>query len=810
MFAKASTRLDNGEAIVYYKVPQDQQFEVVPGLSIHKMDKNTFIPMRALMNEHCVYFDSYDSSDGVIAGSPKLGIISSVDKEGNPDLSTVNGVTTFTFLHLIATLEASDKPYAERIAQLEKAYVKNEPSGKVLTIAGKYFAIAKFTNVDDPKFRRVLILEPASYTYRDAILSLMDLKKATDRSSTDGERFGSLDEKKSLLSPYCQMKLLTRMFDVLGVVHSDGNLGDPSSEGVLPWVMQTLEFLRQHNNSNRSAKLIVAVESVIAEYKKNDRPFSMQFISDLIRKSHYFGMLLLEHNLRLENASSELKIRNAVTGSKDTFIDSGFNLDEVAYRDLGGHYQNVSFEIGDGVKYTTKRMYADSSLLSYMGLSGRMIEHSKVVFKDSLFTSAVQMSDEQARLSHIAASFEGVEMKEESEMSAPKPTTESFAELRELFNPDVDCVYNFKSVSDGGPKAFYKKVLPRAVYESKEGKYMYRTYPSEANGFVIQAGDTIQLFGDVTHTYHVESVVRQKVTKNGKTTYKTVKIKLDQRDGVDCTYNKALNECKPSDISAIVSREIPTDYSEEELKQHDYYQSKEWKAKASDAIDRTKNAKKITSLSEFEGTRDMMVNVAKDAKVVLFYPVRNSDESIFTILEKLQKDIEEGKAPSEAEFIPVNTAIDPAILDDEAAVEDARDEFTKRMKEAVEQLRTVENLNGIVVIPLKGTNASVWGNPDQAAKIPMLKSIKESYVAKYISFTSEPKFNAKTKAKRVTKAEPALAAPVAAIAAPKAAEVAAPIAAPKAAAEPKEVVKKPKDKVEEIVKSGTDFATIRD
>lgn len=133
------------------------------------------------------------------------------------------------------------------------------------------------------------------------------------------------------------------------------------------------------------------------------------------------------------------------------------------------------------------------------------------------------------------------------------------------------------------------------------------------------------------------------------------------------------------------------------------------------------------------------------------------------------------------------------------------------MKEAVEQLEsTVENLNGIVVIPLKGTNAKVWGNPDQAAKVNMLKNIKESYVAKYISFTSEPKFNAKTKAKRVTKAEPALAAPVAAIAAPKAAEVAAPIAAPKAATEPKEVVKKPKDKVEEIVKSGTDFATIRD
>ena len=83
--------------------------------------------MDDMINRQGIHFDSNEYE------IPNVYLI-------NNDKSTVKGIETFSFLHLIAKTEPSPLEYDKRIKQLEDSFVRN---GK-LTVSGYYFAIGSY------------------------------------------------------------------------------------------------------------------------------------------------------------------------------------------------------------------------------------------------------------------------------------------------------------------------------------------------------------------------------------------------------------------------------------------------------------------------------------------------------------------------------------------------------------------------------------------------------------------------------------------------------------------------------------------
>jgi len=232
-------------------------------------DNQRFITVRDMLYHYGISFEEYENGDNV--GLPVIGLITD-------SMSTVKGIKSYDILHYIASVEASTLSYEDRIKQLESAFVKD---GK-LTITGKYFATAKLTKVDDPKFKRVLILEPSQYTFREALAYQRELSERVHRSN--GELTGGiLEEKAKAMSQASQKRLLTSMFTALGCI--DGS-GLAIGAGVLPYVEYTLNYLESIQNSRfvRFRNIINDIRDLIQEWKNSGKDFDMDFISAAMGK----------------------------------------------------------------------------------------------------------------------------------------------------------------------------------------------------------------------------------------------------------------------------------------------------------------------------------------------------------------------------------------------------------------------------------------------------------------------------------------------------------------------------------------------
>jgi hypothetical protein len=155
--AKADKALETStKNMAVFKLPGA---DITPagGLRLYK-NIGTWVSMRSLIDEYGVIFDS-DT-----LGMPKVRLITK-------DQVTVNGVTTFAFLHYLVQSEHPRKDgqteeeyrteYLKRLSKLQEIFVTKDGGVDRLIVAGKYFATARFTAAQDDQFLRNVILEPS-------------------------------------------------------------------------------------------------------------------------------------------------------------------------------------------------------------------------------------------------------------------------------------------------------------------------------------------------------------------------------------------------------------------------------------------------------------------------------------------------------------------------------------------------------------------------------------------------------------------------------------------------------------------------
>jgi hypothetical protein len=154
-------------------------------LEIRKMNKGTFTSLEAMVEDYGVQFDTDE------LGLPKVMLIDGTK------IDTVEGITTFSFLHYIAQVEQSNLSYADRIKQLEKAYVETADGKKKLKISGYYFALGKYTSISNDSYSRVVILQPETLSYFRALQQMKGLRRKAAGDSGDQKAKTALMEQRA-------------------------------------------------------------------------------------------------------------------------------------------------------------------------------------------------------------------------------------------------------------------------------------------------------------------------------------------------------------------------------------------------------------------------------------------------------------------------------------------------------------------------------------------------------------------------------------------------------------------------------------
>lgn len=674
--AKAEKVIKDTGRLAIFKLPASARVEKATGLQVRKAeDKNKYITLRAMQDDYGIQFVKDVDKE------PLIGLIDGTKK------TTIDGITSFDFLHFIAQTEATSLGYAERIQQLEKAYVKN---GK-LTISGKYFAIGKFTAGSDTEYNRVLILEPDGWTYQDALNFQHDLSRQTWDEGTDRDQKGTILERKaSAMSQASQMRILKAMFQTLGCIDENGM---PIGAGVKPYVDRTLKFVESHFNGQL---LLDKMSEVVDKESRSENPtYGMAFISELIRNSRYGGLLLMDTHLQINKDSVKVKLLpESPTDSRYDTRDLQFDLGDYSFREFGVGRRKIT--IGERVFYSIKLGTTD---YNHIGLSGHFLQMPQFKISQEAFDHAVSVDPKLVR---EAVDYDNLSLAEEKE---PKkaPTTESFAELKKMFNPETD-ITRFVPKKDG---KFYHRISSKVLSKEEMNKrFRASTKPDQTNGFEIRVGDTIQIYGDTTHTYRISWV-----------NFDKKRFEYDMKDGKEVADLKKDKYIPFDAVSAIVGREYPYKMS----LASDYYQSDGWEELVKKhKYTRSKRSKVVSMLnfsdSDIEGLLGRY-------PTLLLYAVTNDDETVLTPLIDADGVLQDG-------FDTTSVGVYPATT-----VEQVRDRIS--------DLEGTPNINGIVVVGLFGDGITRFSTNRKE----FLSGITENYIQKYISFTSDPKYTEAVKPK---------------------------------------------------------------
>lgn len=694
--------------VIVFKLPEETEFEPQGGLSM-RSDPTKFYSLSALKNDLGIVFDSYDDSDAE-AGQIKVGLITNEQKE-------VNGITTYSFLHYIAHIEHSTLSYEERIKQLEKAFVKDDK----LIISGKYYAVGGFTAANDPRYKRVFVLDPQGYTFDQALGYQARLSANSRNVEDDKKHLNIFTEKARAMSQNSQKKLLTAAFQTLGAIDSNGlAIGD----GVLPYVEQTLDYFTERVTNDKLRGVISNIRDLVTRYKNEHKDFDMDFISEAMRSSLYytnsegkrekvtqapwFGIMLIDHWIAYTPNSLKVYKLLSEGETRRVSIDMDFDLGQEAYQEFGVGYQKVT-QTFDDFSYETIRVNLAPKDYSSIGLSGHYVEMPKYSFRDEVFNESQLLSSDQARLSHKPIDFNNISETDKKEEEKLLPTTESITQLVKSFDPESQISYVVPPKKIG---RFYhiNKTLTREEVAERD---RYTTRRNETNGFRLRAGDTIQIAGDVTHNYHISKI-----------DFKKKIIEFDLKDGKDISKlkNKADRSCKFEHVSAIVGREL----SSWQKIEKDFYMSDTWKETVEMHKEKKKAKSKVVSINNL--SRDEIKTIFKNRPFVLLYAVKNSDNSSLTPINRILSNIKEGKS---TELKVIDSGYDNNN-EDEQVLEDA----VNRFLEAVKELEKTEDLNGIAVVGLYRDGITNFSSNQES----FLGSITEGYIYKYVSYTSDPKF----------------------------------------------------------------------
>ena len=656
--------------IAIYQV--NGSFNPRENLRFQKASKpDVFVSLRSMKQDYGINFIEQD-------GRPVVYLINGNEK------STVNGITSFSFLHFIASTEKIDLPYEERIKKLESFYVKD---GK-LTVSGKYFTLASFDSTGSDKYKRVLILEPQGYSYRQAIDFQQNLvHQIESKTDVDGKQT-ILERKASAMSQYSQIRLLRNLFETLGCIDENGLA---QGNGVLPYVQYTLNYIRQHLPSNKAATSLLTIsetfQNLIDQYKNAGRDFDMEFISDLIDQTRYGGILLLDSHLSVTNTGLRARLLpEADTSSKRDTRDMNFDLDETSYREFLAGYTKGSFTIGD-TEYKPSTVEINDAEMNNIGLSGHYLQMPRFSISEEALKTATLIDTKVAK---IAVDRTNDKNDTEKESTKVTPTTASFKELAKSFDPENDIIYSIPP-----KKGFYKYVRMDKEEAAKRRKYFVW-----ANGFHIRIGDTVQIYGDTTHTYRISFIGKG---KSG------IYLKYDQKDGKD--FSSSTDSYIPvKAISQIVGREVNSYVLSEK---YDYYRSERWKDKVLKQKAEGKKSNIIMPITNID--KEKIQKMFPKDGAILYYPVFNSDESVLSRLNEADTTLQEG-----LDLTDVQISATMSI-----------DELMKK----IQGLSELPDINGIVLVSLTSTSFGEFGNNRKE----LLSKITEGYIKGYIAISDNPK-----------------------------------------------------------------------
>ena len=676
-------------------------------------DKQRFVTVRDMLYHYGISFEEYEDEDNV--GLPVIGLITD-------NMSTVKGVRSYDILHYIASVETSPLSYEERIKQLESAFVKD---GK-LTITGKYFATAKLTKVDDPNFRRVLILEPNQYTFREALAYQRQLSEQVNRNNGEPTS-GILEEKAKAMSQASQKRLLTSAFIALGCIDESGlAIGN----GVLPYVEHTLNYLETIQGA-RFRNIVNDIRDLIQEWKNAGKDFDMDFISaamgrkldieedddqhDIRKRIHNFGILLIDNHISFANDVVKARLLPEPGKERRALKDMEFDVDSPSYREFGVRYQKITKKVDEDFTYETIQVNVSEKDLSNIGLSNHKLEMPIYEIPSTSFGSMRELSTTESRLSHKPISFENLDKIQEEKSKKIPPTTSTIEQLRKDFSPEYGLTIESKSKKIGRD-GFYRPVI--LSKEEFSDRLKFTAKPKDTNGFEVREGDIIQVCGDPTHTYRVSYVdVKKK------------RLQFDMMDGHEANI-EGHKSCKFSDVSNVLSREIPrwSTSSQSKLIGEDYYQSQKYK----DLVAKVKESKKESSkiVSRYNFTDDQLRKIAKSNGLIILYTVKDTDNSVLTPIENAISAIENQDATG---FQVIDSGKDPNWSEEE--LQQHIEETISKIKESVDILEQGDNINGIAIIGLRGDKVAQWVNKPQ----DVLNTITENYITKYISYTTDPK-----------------------------------------------------------------------
>ncbi len=686
----------------------------------------SFISVQDMMEQQGVHFETNEY------GIPNVYLI-------NNEKSTINGIESFSFLHLIAQTEQSELDYATRIKQLEDSFVKD---GK-LTTSGYYFTIASYGVNSD--LQRVLILQPSSYSFIDALKRQHSILHS-QQSSNQGNKLLAQAESMSQAS---QMRLFRAVFNALGAVDSNG-LMESGTEGIKPYLEKIInDISNSSTNSKMLSNLAVWLSSEIEQWE--DKDFDMDFLSYLMRGGtpnedgkvssygRYIGPLLINDLIQINNngtiTAKEL-LQEGETRRKSVDID--FDFSQLSYREFQAAAEQMhdSFTLSDSVEYTPVKIRLDENNLHFIGLYNTYIQPPYFYFNDDDLGNAtiasIDFSTENWERREIKWSGKS-ETTTKANQQKKEPTTASIKEMRDSksYNSKIDknpikvITYsargNFKDENGYAykiDKSFYNiRTFTDKELENWSNKD-YQTFANKNNLFNIRLYDTVQIFGDNTHTYKLSYAI---LSANGQ---HVIGYKFSHKDGKPVTSNDVIYV---NEISSVVGRDIPdtSDYGWKYIIQKDYYSHPNYEYARQDyKAKQTGKAALVWNLNQgTEAVGSVFSN--PQIKNVLIYAVHETDDTAISPITNSVEQLEDGMDLTNTGIYIANNV--------------------EQSNQIIEQLSQEDNLDGIAIIGVYGSGeAFAEFMQNKKAFLQRISNNGEGYIKAYLSDSKKPKFTQKT------------------------------------------------------------------
>ena len=678
----------------------------------------------------------------------RQGIKFSTNEEGTPNVylinnekSTVNEVETFSFLHMLAgtSIYNTQEDYKKRIEQLEKSFVSN---GK-LTVSGYYFAVGSYGPMS-----RVLILQPSSYSFKDAL----ERQHSILHSKTAPAQGTRLSLQAESMSQSSQLRLFRAVFEGLGAVDANG-LVVPGTEGLKPYVQKiAADLVKSSTETKWLADLPTWIESEIDIW--GDKDFDIDFLSHLMRGGtpdkngkvsgygRYVGPLLINDLISINNNGTITAKQLLQEGqTRRTSVDINFDLSQRSYREFqaAAEEQKDSFELSDEVTYTPIKIRMAADDIHFIGLYNTYLQPPYFYFNDDSLGNA-----NVADVDFTTAEWERPDItweaaREKKEKSSKTPTTATIQEMRDAktYNPKTD--RNPVQVIFPSKRGKFKDAEGNSINIDPHSKFYnirtftdkelqnwenetYHVKAEKGRLFDLRLYDTVQIFGDDTHTYKLSYAV---TNGNGF----VIGYKFSHKDGKEVTSNDIIYV---KEISAVVHRDIPKDdYGWKyiaygiEGKGRDYYATSEYEYRRQDYRKRqTGKAALIWNVDESEQALERAFS-ENNVKYLLVYAVHDTDESVISPITEAAETLDDGVDLTDTGIHLCNT------------VEEA--------KNIISTISEEDNLNGIAVIGVYGTGEGyVQFMQNRKAFLQKIVNNGEGYIKAYISDSKKPKFTQKT------------------------------------------------------------------